>query len=74
MSWNDVLTEETPGASATAWLRRQSGARTPVVLIGEPALLARYSAAFAAFGLTASHLGNTSAAGLHLLVNLAGLR
>ncbi len=60
--------------SATAWLQQQAGADTPIVLIGESALLTRYTAAFAASGLKTSILGNTAAAGLHQLINLAGLR
>ena len=60
--------------SATAWLRRHAGENTPIVLIGETALLARYNAAFAAFDLRAASLRNTAAAGLHRLITLAELR
>jgi 2-dehydro-3-deoxygalactonokinase len=60
--------------SATHWLRRQAGGLPPIVLIGEQALLERYHAAFAAFEIRATHLGNTAAAGLHRLINLARLR
>ncbi len=60
--------------SAIAWLQRQAGADTPIVLIGESVLLTRYTAAFAASGLQTTTLGNTAAAGLHHLINLAGLR
>ena len=57
--------------SATAWLGRNAGSDTPIVLIGEHALLSRYQAAFAAFGLHPASLGNTAAAGLHRLITLA---
>ncbi|MBA3477874.1 MAG: 2-dehydro-3-deoxygalactonokinase, partial [Lautropia sp.] len=51
-------------ASATAWLAREAGPDTPLVLVGEPALLARYQAALVAFGSDAARLPNTAAAGL----------
>lgn len=57
--------------SATAWLSRNADGDTPIVLIGEHALVARYQGAFAAFGLHPSSLGNTAATGLHRLITLA---
>jgi 2-dehydro-3-deoxygalactonokinase len=56
--------------SATAWLARRAGAGIPIVLIGEDALLGRYQAALATFGLQATRRGNTAAAGLHHLLTL----
>jgi 2-dehydro-3-deoxygalactonokinase len=57
--------------SALAWRARHIGPEAPIVLIGEATLLARYRAALPAFGLAASTLPNTAAAGLHHLLGLA---
>ncbi len=57
--------------SAVAWRARHIGPEAPIVLIGEATLLARYRAAFPAFGLAASTIPNTAAAGLHHLLGLA---
>jgi len=58
-------------ASATAWLAREAAGHPKIVLIGEPSLLSRYEAALAYFGLHASSLQNTAAAGMHHLLNLS---
>lgn len=57
--------------SANAWLAREAGVDTPIVLIGEAALRARYQAALAAFGSGAASMPNTAAAGLHHLLHLS---
>lgn len=56
--------------SASAWLARHIGRDAPLALIGEAKLLARYRAALPAFGLTATSLPNTAAAGLHHFLGL----
>jgi 2-dehydro-3-deoxygalactonokinase len=58
-------------ASAVAWRARNIGSEAPIVLVGEASLLARYHAALPAFGLAATTLPNTAAAGLHRLVGIA---
>jgi len=57
-------------ASATAWLGREAAGNPKIVLIGEAHLLRRYEDALASFGLHASSLQNTAAAGMHYLLNL----
>lgn len=56
--------------SAMAWLAREEGPDTPLVLIGEAGLLARYQTALAAFGSGARSMPNTAAAGLRHLLRL----
>jgi 2-dehydro-3-deoxygalactonokinase len=57
--------------SALAWMDREAGAQTPLVLIGEPALVSRYQAALSVFGTVATSQPNTAASGLHHLLMLA---
>ncbi|MGE3922537.1 MAG: 2-dehydro-3-deoxygalactonokinase [Lautropia sp.] len=61
----DYLSGLLIGHELTSMTHDFAGAeRLPLVLIGEPALTARYRTAFAAFGLPVTILENTAAAGL----------
>jgi 2-dehydro-3-deoxygalactonokinase len=58
-------------ASATAWLGREAAGGFRLALIGEAALLRRYQVALKSFGLQATSLQNTAAAGMYHLLTLS---